>query len=242
MRHPAVCFSSVSRVPSSNGYLATLSTTNTQRADLLLGPCSVEWLESNSSASSESLIILQGSSKVLTTARIRPDVCDITQSQLLFAALQRSVIRLPALGFQKRSVGIKTQHSHPEYMQGWDKQQTCWTCHIVCHRILMRLGSLVGFGIIVTHFSSGISTSKPHSFNSCDLEHPKGLEICVFYRWELQQLQCWSRSDPVSGESSHSHWTNWPFSKSVPQPSPCPSSAVRPAIWACEILKTSTLT
>lgn len=164
-------------------------------------------------------MILQGSSRVLTAAKIRPDVCDITQSQLLFAALQRSVIRLPALGFQKRSVGIKTQHSHPEYMQGWDKQQTCWTCHIACHRVLMRLGSLVGFGIVVTQFSSGISMSKPHSFNSCDLEHPEGLEICVFfYLRELQHLQCWSRSDPVSGESSQCHWTNWPFPRASHNP------------------------
>lgn len=93
-------------------------------------------------------MILQGYRNVLTTPRIQPDVCDITESQLLFAAPQCSVIKLRALGFQKRSVGIKTQHSHPEYMQGpnyRDKQQTaavqtCTTCHIICRRILDEAG------------------------------------------------------------------------------------------------------
>lgn len=57
-------------------------------------------------------MIVQGSRNVLTTARNQPDVCDVTQSQLLFAAPQRSVIRLRALGFQRRSVGIKTPRIH----------------------------------------------------------------------------------------------------------------------------------
>lgn len=88
-------------------------------------------------------MILQGSRNFLTTPRIRPDVCDITESQLLFAAPQCSVIKLRALGFQKRSAGIKTQHSHPEYMQClnyWHKQETCTSCHIVCHCILDEAG------------------------------------------------------------------------------------------------------
>lgn len=203
-------------------------------------------------------MILAGPRNFMTTPRIRPDVCDITESQLLFATPQCSVIKLRALGFQKRSVGIKMQHSHTEYMQDlnyWDKQETCTTCHIVCHCILDEAGMPGWFrqgcdyhaAVMTPLISPPVSarpTHVPLIFFARDLQHPEGSEIfvrLVFYRRELQHPQLWSWSDPVSGESSNSLWTNWPFSECLPKASSCLFSAVRPSIRACEILKTSNL-
>lgn len=138
-------------------------------------------------------MILQGSRNVLTTPRIQPDVCDITENQLLFAAPQCSVIKLRALGFQKRSVGIKTQHSHPEYMQDLnhgDKRQTRLTCHMVCHPILDEAGMPGWFRQGCDHHAAARNQliSPPSNtrnvFNSLapDLpEHLEGSEIVFLW-------------------------------------------------------------
>ena len=189
----------MSRVPTSNGYLAKLSNINFQTIELLLGPHSVERLEQNSPDSCQSPAILQGSANVATTARIQPDVCGITERQLLFAPPQCSVMELPALAFHKQSVGIKTQRSQPKYMQGLNKDkrqiaavQTCTSCHR-CGCVLGEAGMP---GWLWQACDRHQATDVQHTFlTACFLFFFIGGSFRI-----LDQIG----PDPASGESSNS--------------------------------------